>query len=119
MTITTHLDDNSDMVVRAMEEAVEAALEACGMKAEEYAKRELNGEFGSPKRIDTGRLAGSVAHSGVMKESNSRYIAVGTNVEYAPYVHEGTSRMEANRFLRNAVERHEEEYRQIIRDASK
>lgn len=32
-------------------------------------------------------------------------VYIGTNVEYALYVHEGTERMKANRFLKNAVER--------------
>jgi HK97 gp10 family phage protein len=114
--ISTRLVDHSDEAIRAMEEAIEAALTACGMKAEEYAKRELNGDFGAPRRIDTGRLRASVANK-VVKSENVVY--VGTNVEYGPYVHEGTDRMAPNRFLRNAVERHRDEYNQIIKDAMK
>lgn len=115
-SITLHgveITDNSPAAIKAMEEAVAGALEVIGLKAEEYAKRELNGEFGAPKRIDTGNLRNSVTHD-VQKQENAVY--VGTNVEYAPYVHEGTARMAPNRFLRNAVEGHAEEYQRILKD---
>lgn len=43
-------------------------------------------------------------------------VYVGTNVEYAAYVHEGTDRMKANHFLKNAVEKNKAEFEKIIRD---
>ena len=39
---------------------------------------------------------------------------IGTNVEYAAYVHEGTDRMAPNRFLKNAIEKNKSEFEQII-----
>lgn len=53
-------------------------------------------------------------------------VYIGTNVEYAPYVHEGTSsglltklvgkknRMTPNRFLKNALVKHKDEYKTMI-----
>ena len=40
-------------------------------------------------------------------------VYIGSNVEYAIYVHEGTSKMSANRFLKNAVMNHRDEYKAI------
>ena len=39
---------------------------------------------------------------------------VGTNVEYAMYVHEGTSRMKANRFIKKAMEENKNELLEIV-----
>jgi HK97 gp10 family phage protein len=41
-------------------------------------------------------------------------VYVGTNVEYGIYVHEGTQRMAPNRFIRNAMSEHIDEYKTII-----
>ena len=41
-------------------------------------------------------------------------VYIGTNVEYAPYVHEGTDRMAPNRFLKNAIEKNKSEFEQIF-----
>lgn len=42
------------------------------------------------------------------------FVLIGTNVEYAGYVHEGTDRMAANRFLKNALENNKAELEKII-----
>lgn len=57
----------------------------------------------SPKRIDTGRLRASIKVSSFSGKSGFAGVRVGTNVEYAPYVHDGTRYMRANPFLANAV----------------
>jgi hypothetical protein len=40
---------------------------------------------------------------------------IGTNVEYATYVHNGTFRMAANRFIRNGITRFADEYKRIVK----
>ena len=108
--------DNSPEALRAYEEAVEAGLTAIGLDAEGWAKREISGELGAPKRVDTGNLRNSITNDVDTKE---HAVYIGTNVEYGIYVHEGTYRMEPNRFLRNAAEKHLGEYKQILEDALK
>lgn len=103
--------DNSSVAKREMEEAVGRALEMIGLQAESYAKLELENP---PRRIDTGNLRNSIGHQVI---GDTAYI--GTNVDYGIYVHEGTQKMLANRFLRNAVEKHAEQYRQIAQDQMK
>lgn len=48
--------------------------------------------------VDTGRLRDSLEH-----EVNGDTLRVGTNVEYAVYVEEGTRYMEAEPYLRPAL----------------
>jgi hypothetical protein len=59
-----------------------------GLLVETQAKRNLGG-IGGPKRIDTGRLRASIA-TVVVTRNNEPAVLVGTNVNYARYVHDGT-----------------------------
>ena len=96
------------------------ALEVIGGTAEGYAKQLC------PKK--TGRLQNSITHE--MRGENT--VAVGTNVEYAPFVEFGhnqepgryvpaigkrlvASHVAAKPYLRPAVENHRAEYEEIAR----
>lgn len=100
------ITSNTKAVKDAKDGGVERALEAIGQAAETYAKLNLEKE---PRRVDTGRLRNSIAHT---HDTDKAYI--GTNVEYAPYVHFGTVKMAANEFLKNAVMENAQEYKQIL-----
>lgn len=127
---------HTDEAKKAMAEAMTRALEAVGLAAEGDAKMELES---SPRRVDTGRLRNSITHQ-VGDDESGKYVAIGTNVDYAIYVHEGTGiyaaegngrktpwfytddngethftrGMKPNRFLRNAVEKNLSKYQQLI-----
>lgn len=47
-------------------------------------------------------------------DSDHLSVYIGTNVSYAPYVHFGTMHMDANPFLKHAVEKHRDEYKRIF-----
>ena len=53
--------------------------------------------------VDTGRLRSSISMSAPQTERGSVTIHVGTNVEYAPFLEYGTSRMSARPFLEPAL----------------
>src|SRR5699024_1538952 len=119
--------DNSQAVLKAMQQAVEKALEECGLVAEGYAKKLAP--------VDTGNLRNSISHK-VDPEEPAVYI--GSNTSYAPYVElatgiyaEGgrptpwvyqdakgnwhwTRGNKAQPFLKPAVAGHGRQYRQII-----
>ena len=59
-----------------------------GLRVETQAKRNLGG-VGGPKRIDTGRLRASIATQ-VVRRNGLPAVIVGTNVNYALAVHDGT-----------------------------
>ncbi len=102
--IDVTIDSNVDLFRNALYEQMAMALEAIGLSAEGYAKAECP--------VDTGRLRSSVSHA---RDDNAAYI--GTNVEYAPYVELGTSRMDARPFLRPAASEHSDEYESIVKSA--
>ena len=78
------LTDNTDLVRRAADEAIQRALERVGQFVEDEAKLELQKD---PPRIDTGALRNSITHT-----VKGRTDIVGTNLKYGIYVHEGTGK---------------------------
>lgn len=111
MGFDTDITSHSDEVISELDAATARALEAIGLQCEAHAKVELQNH---PQRIDTGRLRNSITH---VVEGDAAY--VGTDVEYAIYVHEGTRKMEANRFLTNAAQNNASEYASIFEDELK
>lgn len=134
--------DNSEEVIRALGEATARGLFAIGLAAEGHAKRAIT----DLEAVDTGRLRNSItfalsgeeAHikeyrayrraEGEKKRKIYRYegqapgvrgdgVYLGTNVEYAPYVELGTSKMRPRAFLRPAATEHAEEYKQLMRES--
>lgn len=105
--------DNTKEVLAAKREAVERILEAVGLHLEGEAKDELEND---PRRVDTSRLKNSITHVVDMSEPA---VYVGTNVEYAPYVHFGTRRMEKNEFIKNAFVRNEDQIRRYVENGLK
>lgn len=103
--------DHTSEYKHAMNAAVARALDTVGGHLEGEAKDELEN---SPRRVDTARLKNSITY-----KVNDNSVIVGTNVNYAIYVHEGTRRMTPNRFLRNAFERNEEQIVKFIENELK
>ena len=120
--------DYSKDVMSAYSQARERSLEIIGLKAEEYAKKEV------PTRH--GRLKNSITHKVEGKD-----VLIGTSVEYAPYIEFGTGvyaeggggrqtpwvykdedgfhwthGMRAKPFLRPAATEHPQTYKQIVQD---
>lgn len=82
--------NNIEQVEKALLRAYKMGLEEIEIVAEGYAKTTCP--------VDTGRLRNSVTHL-----LNSCDCFIGTNIKYAPYVEEGTSRMKGKHFLRKAA----------------
>ena len=96
-------ESHAEEVESEMEQAVIRGLEAIGLTAEGYAK------LACP--VDTGRLRNSISHA--VDEADG-VVYIGTNVEYAPYVEYGTSKMKAQPYLKPAATEHSEEYEGIF-----
>lgn len=131
MAINITIEDHSDEVLRALEERIEAALEACGQQAVTHAKQNIT----AASRVDTGALRNSISHV-TWAEGGELY--VGTNQEYAIYNEVGTGiyisggrttpwsykdkkgnwhrtrGMPPVHFLKNAMADHVKEYKGII-----
>lgn len=112
------VQDNRGEYRRAMSSALSRALEEIGLLAERFAKENLStpksGHLTKPDprpNVDTGRLRNSITHA---VDEAEKSVAVGTNVEYAPYVELGTSKMKDWPYLRPAAQKHASEYRQVL-----
>jgi phage gpG-like protein len=98
--------DNTKEVLSAMEKAIERGLEAIGLTAEGYAKKETP--------VDTGRLRNSISHA---VDDKAAYI--GSNVEYAPYVELGSRGRDGKHMLQRAAAEHSSEYKRLLEDSMK
>lgn len=135
-------NDRTKEVKEQVADRALVALDAVGMQASSLAKMELQK---SPMRVDTGLLRNSITHAVSGKpaaiggysadtpkkgrENSGSYagsapapstpqqpfVLVGTNVEYALYVHEGTRNMAPNRFIANALRNNTGELEKIIK----
>lgn len=97
-------EDNTRQIQQALNQAIAAALEECGLAAERFAK------VATP--VDTGRLRNSITHALDLSDSA---VYIGTNVEYAPYVELGTHGRQGKRMLTRAAADHTDFYARIIR----
>lgn len=128
------LNNNAADVLKATYEQKLRALEAVGIQAEGDVKDEIT-DLGA---VDTGRLRGRISH-----QVDGDSVEVGTNVDYAVYVHEGTGKyaigggtpkerwvyrdpltgefrmgfpQKPRRFIKNAMERFAKDYIEIIKE---
>ena len=108
MTVTSDvtIEDNSEAFLDALGPAIAAGLAAIGLTAEGYAKELCP--------VDTGRLRNSITNA---VDEGEQAVYIGTNVEYAPYVELGTTRMRARPYLRPAATNHSDEYKALMEAA--
>ena len=111
--MNVNIKDNSGNVLKNLTDAKKRALEIIGQMAEGYAVVEIET---NPRRVDTGRLKGSIAHD---SDTAQGKVIIGTNVEYAKYVHFGTVKMAPNAFLEKALKNHVDQYKQIYQQELK
>ena len=98
------INNNADIWQSDYNSALQRGLEAIGLVAEGYAKEDTP--------VDTGRLRNSITHT---KDDKAAYI--GTNVEYAPYVENGTRDRKGVYMLRKAATEHTEEYQKLMKES--
>lgn len=73
---------------------------------------------GEPPHVDTGRLRQSLQPS-VVREGNTIRGSVSTNVEYAPHLEYGTSKMEPRPFMRSTLAEQAEAVKQIMKNGKR
>ena len=96
-------------VIREIDNSLEEAIKKCVLIVEADAKRMC--------AVDTGRLRASITNV-ILKIAEGIYQGrIGSNVEYAPYVALGTSKMPAQPYLRPAIEKNWDRIQRIIRRA--
>ena len=96
-------ENNAAIIAAAIDKAIVSALEEIGLVAERAAKRLCP--------VDTGRLRNSITHAFL----DDRTVAIGTNVEYAPYVHEGVHGRQGKPFLTQSAQNNQSRFNSIMR----
>lgn len=119
--IEVTLTSNKDEILEALGEQLGQAMIAIGLTAESNAKQEITkAVYDTPESksgyVRTGRLRNSISY-GV--DTSEPAVYIGSNVEYAPYVELGTSKMRARPYLKPAVEKYAGEYKELLEQAMK
>ena len=109
MAIKVTFKSNRNDVLRQLEANIDRALDAVGEEAVGLVVAQMRSGYGKPIR-QTGNLMGSITH----ERENSRTEAVGTNVEYATFVHEGTRRMKGRPFLKDGILNHQGRIQKVL-----
>lgn len=130
------IKDNSDEYIQKLDAAIERGLMAIGLAAETNAKSD------SEMPVDTGRARNSITfamaggeantktyktndgkesynYSGKMDGKKGEFVAIGSNVEYFPFIENGSTRMRARHVLRRAATEHNAEYKKLLEDSIK
>lgn len=132
--ITVTFTDFSGEILGMVLRANIRGLQACGIKGRAYAMKNLQENH----NVDTEKLMRNISYA---VDEKSKEVYIGTNVEYAIYVHEGTgiyypggrrvpwhyqdargdwhttTGAPGNPFLRKAAQDHTQEYWETLRDA--
>lgn len=132
-----YVESNRRKVDMDFDRAAKMALRIVGGKAEKDAKESIS-DMGA---VDTGLLRNSITfalgddyanttkyhsengskigkYSGTApkNEDGEMSVWIGTNVYYAPYVHEGTSKMDARPFLSSSILRNYHSYMERFKE---
>lgn len=111
MAVKIEITDNIAKEMMRFQKNKDRALTAMGIEAaggvKEYMMRE--------KIRDTGTLMGSISSA----QSGPDTVDVGTNVEYATFVHEGTSRMAGRPYLTNGINENLDRIKKVAEEALK
>jgi hypothetical protein len=118
MPVKVILIDNSDKVLAQLEGNKEAALNAIGTKAVNLIMWQMQQGYGKPIR-QTGDLQRDVQFE--IERSGPDTVDVGNTLKYAPFVHDGTSRMKGRPYIADGLngEDHKKQLQKVAGDAIK
>lgn len=133
--------DNSKEYKELLNQAIRRGLRTIGMRAETHAKEKENCpvDTGYARNSITYALSGETAaissyeadrgkngkppktgeYRGTLGEIEDNYVAIGSNVEYFPFIEEGARGRKAYHTLRKAATDHKDEYKQLLIDSLK
>ena len=131
--------DNSKEYKDLLNQAIRRGLRTIGMRAETHAKENCPVDTGYARNSITYALSGETAdissykadagkngkppktgeYRGTLGEIEDNYVAIGSNVEYFPFIEEGARGREAYHTLRKAATDHKDEYKQLLTDSIK
>lgn len=99
MSIIIRMDDNTDKVLRQLEDNVVKALTAMGEEAVGMIVKKMETGYGRP----IWRTGDLQRHEVYDVRAEDHAVDVGSDLEYAPYVHEGTYKMAGRPYITDAL----------------
>ena len=131
--------DNSKEYKDLLNQALRRGLRTIGMRAETHAKENCPVDTGYARNSITYALSGESAavssyeadagkngeppktgeYRGTLGKIDDNYVAIGSNVEYFPFIEEGARGRKAYHTLRKAATDHKDEYKQLLTDSIK
>ena len=118
--------DNTELVLNALESATKEGAQKmadCAVDSVQYqilyGYKDPHGKDGHTEIVDTGALFDSIKGD-VQRQSQNLYtITVGTDRDYAVYVHNGTRYLKARRFITDGINRARGDMEDILRSEMK
>lgn len=100
MSIRIRMEDNSDKVLMQNEQNVIRALSAMAIEAVGMIVNRMNSGYYYRRIWRTGDLQRDVSYR---MRASDHAVDVGNNLEYAVYVHDGTSKMPARPYITDTL----------------
>ena len=118
--------DNTELVLNALASATAEGAQKmadCAVDSVQYqilyGYKDPHGDDGHTEIVDTGALFDSIKGDVKRQSQNLYTITVGTDREYAVYVHNGTRYLKARRFITDGINRARGDMEDILRDEMK
>lgn len=118
--------DNLDLVMKGMASATEEGakkMAQIGVDSVQYQMlygyQDPHGKDGHTEIVDTGRLFDSIKGDAKRVSQNTWTITVGTDVPYAVYVHNGTRKLKARRFITDGIMKAQKDMKKVLEDEIK
>ena len=118
--------DNTELILNALASATAEGAQKMADTAVEsvqyqilYGYKDPHGEDGHTEIVDTGALFDSIKGDVKRQSQNLYTITVGTDRDYAVYVHNGTRHLKARRFITDGINRARGDMEDIFRDEMK
>ena len=118
--------DNTELVLNALASATREGAQKmadCAVDSVQYqilyGYKDPHGKDGHTEIVDTGALFDSIKGDAKRQSQNLYTITVGTDRDYAVYVHNGTRYLKARRFITDGINRVRGDMEDILRDEMK
>lgn len=118
------VQDNTDIILSKIKAATQEGMRKAAKIAVDsvqyqilYGYKDPHGADGHTEIVDTGELFDSIEGEVKRVSQNAYTLVVGTNKKYAGFVHNGTRKLKARRFITDGVLRVKDEIPKAIKSS--
>lgn len=115
MPIKVNFASHLDVILEKTAHAMDKSGDDLSQYLVEIVQEEILYGYSKPI-VDTGALFDSIKAEVQMASQNTYTVNAGSNLHYAKYVHNGTSKMKARPFIRSAFNKNQAKIKEIMTD---